>query len=246
MVYPRPWTITWIFLAPAFWGRLIDASSFRGIVLGISIAIHDLRWPHCIKICSQYFFQIIRSEYQKRAILILSFTKTILEFTPTNFAHEIPTTGLPNFTFQIINDLVYHVHVLLLPTGDPTSLTFKKKQRKKPQSCNFGQNPLMETWDVRGLGIATSEISDELFVGPKASVPGRVGSPPANNMDISKNTYSPLRWTRNNKKWQTIYHNAFLVLLFWVQSKAGLQHWSGNSKGAVWRFAGILQTNVFD
>ena len=173
---------------------------------------------HCIKICSQYFFQIIRSEYQKRGDSHLEgLTKNILEFTPTNFAHEIPTTGLPNFTFQIINDLVYHVHVLLLPTGDPTSLTFKKKQRKKPQSCNFGQNPLMETWDVRGLGIATSEISDELFVGPKASVPGRVGSP-ANNMDISKNRYSPLRWTRNNKKWQTIYNLSQYITMHFLSS----------------------------
>ena len=190
---PKAMDKNFFFLAPAFWGRSIDASSFRGIVLGISIAIHDLRWPIASKYVRNIFFKSIRSEYQKRGDSHLEgLTKNILEFTPTNFAHEIPTTGLPNFTFQIINDLVYHVHVLLLPTGDPTSLTFKKKQRKKPQSCNFGQNPLMETWDVRGLGIATSEISDELFVGPKASVPGRVGSP-ANNMDISKNRYSPLR-----------------------------------------------------
>ena len=206
MVYPRAWTKT------SFFGARFLGPLNRCVFVSRHRPWYQYRNPwfevaHCIKICSQYlFFKSFAVNTKKGAILILSFTKNILEFTPTNFAHEIPTTGLPNFTFQIINDLVYHVHVLLLPTGDPTSLTFKKKQRKKPQSCNFGQNPLMETWDVRGLGIATSEISDELFVGPKASVPGRVGSPPANNMDISKNTYSPLRWTRSDKQF-IIYHN---------------------------------------
>lgn len=205
MVYPRPRTKTSFFWRPLFGAAQSMRLRFAASSL-VSVS-QSMTWGGPLhQNMFAIFFQIIHSEYQKRAILILSFTKTILEFTPTNFAHWNS------------NNWASQLHVsnhqwpgLPRPCAPPANrwshFTYlQKKQRKKPQSCNFGQNPLMETWDVRGLGIATSEISDELFVGPKASVPGRVGSPPANNMDISKNTYSPLRWTRSDKQF-IIYHN---------------------------------------
>ena len=54
---PKAMDKNFFFLAPAFWGRSIDASSFHGIVLGISIAIHDLRCPIASKYVRNIFFK---------------------------------------------------------------------------------------------------------------------------------------------------------------------------------------------
>lgn len=86
MVYPRPWTKTSFCWRPLFGAAQSMRLRFTASSL-VSVSQSMIWGGPLHQNMFAIFFQIIRSEYQKRAILILSFTKNILEFTPTNFAH---------------------------------------------------------------------------------------------------------------------------------------------------------------